>query len=183
MSAGWWLKRVGAIIGACGCAYYVLQYILILYIETELLQTYTWLSLSMVCLIGLVVTRWQYGNIPESKPKLHDRLQNNPGDINLPNGISETHETMRRSMGENSIREIETSRFPSRKPPNLEKSLEGMVIRGLPNTDVDLELQLPETTELELAGQKFKVIKGKIKIKTKKTRKPEQQKRMIRRRP
>jgi len=182
MTVGWWLKRVGAIIGACACAYYVLQYILIFYIETELLQTYMWLTFSMTWLVGLVATRWQYGNIPEAKPNIHDRLQNNQGDLNLPEGISKTYEKTRSPLSENAIREIATSRLSSRKA-DLEKSLEGMVIRGLPNTDVDLELELPDDTELELAGQKFKVTKGKIKIKTKKTQKQEQQKRTLRRRP
>ena len=164
----WFLKRfiVLAIIS-------IIAYFLVPQYVSTLKTQYTWITISVIWLIGLYVVRWQYNNLPEEpaepqKPFNLNMLKNtsnsaefkptnaNPPIVNNPNSY---------------IRELETRTFTPQKQKTqqftLEKLLEQSAIQGLLNNTLNITLELPES-EVKLLGKKWHVKKATLKVKTRK---------------
>ena len=116
------------------------------------------LTVSVTWLAGLLFIRSQYVKLPretDQTPDWVDRLRK-PSDNSAPQEDPE-HKTTNGPIS------------PSPTIPGLEKVLERRIVDALNSNTVDLELEIPTDTELTILGQKWKVNKGKLTVKTKPT--------------
>lgn len=163
----WFLKRFTVLIGVSVIAYFLVPQ----YVSTFKTQ-YTWITISLVWLIGLYVTRWQYNNLPEET--IEPRQPFNLGMLkNTPNsaGFEPANSNSPANNPDTFIRELETRTLaPKKQNPQqftLEKLLERSAIQGLLNNTLNITLELPET-EVKLLGKKWHVKKATLKVKTRK---------------
>lgn len=176
----WFALRFGAITGASVGIYYGLNYILVLYLPALNLPVYTWMAISMVWVVGLIIVRWQFSNEDFSegdspnkrkfdfrKFLTQERNSENPGNektlIEQAQGQKPNCEA---EPGPNEIREVGTEK----KEVRLTNIVEGVVEHSLADAELSLDLELPENTELMIHGQKYTVKKGSVKIRPKKSK-------------
>jgi len=126
-------------------------------IHPALLQTSSWLTISILWLVGLILARIK---VAKFSPSL--------GQAEPVNWLDALRK--RKSTTENA--EPEKQDCPGQPPAegtlDLEKVLEAQVSKALTNNQVKLILEIPEDTELKIMGQKWKVKKGKLTITTQK---------------
>ena len=164
----WFLKRFAVLTGASVIAYFLVPQ----YVSTLKMQ-YTWITVSVIWLIGLYLVRWQYNNLPEEtaepqQPFNLNMLKNTPNSA----GFKPTNSNPPIVNNPNSfIRELETKTLAPKKqntqPFTLEKLLERSAIQGLLNNTLNITLELPES-EVKLLGKKWRVKKATLKVKTRK---------------
>lgn len=175
----WFTVRIGAITGASVAIYYVLNYILALYVSSLNLPVYTWMAISMVWVIGLIIVRWQFNNEDFSegdspnKEKFdfrrfltQQRNRENPG--NEQTVLEQAHGgklNPTAQPGPNEIRDMGTKK----NELGLSNIVEGIVGNSLAEAELSLDLELPGGTELTVHGQKYTVKKGNVKIRPKKS--------------
>jgi len=164
----WFLKRFAVLIGASVIAYFLVPQ----YISTFKIQ-YTWITISVIWLIGLYVVRWQYNNLPEETVEPQQ-----PFNLNMLKNTQKSTEFEPTNSNSpivnnpnNFIRELETRTLTPKKqnsqPLTLEKLLEQSAIQGLLNNTLNITLELPES-EVKLLGKKWRVKKATLKVKTRK---------------
>jgi hypothetical protein len=126
-------------------------------IHPALLQIVSWLTISILWLVGLILARIK---VAKFSPSLG---QAEP--VNWLNALRK-----RKPTAENA--EPEKQDCPGQPQPevtlDLEKAVEAQVSRALTNNQVKLVLEIPEDTELKIMGQKWIVKKGKLTITTQK---------------
>jgi len=175
----WFAFRIGAITGASVGIYYVSTYILALYLRFANLPVYTWMAISMVWVIGLIIVRWQFSNEDfsegdsPSKTKFDFRrfLNQQRHSENLGNEKTVMEKAHMENPDPdkkpepNEIREMNTRK----NAVGLTNIVEGIVGDSLADAELSLDLELPEGTELKVHGQNYTVKKGSVKIRPKKS--------------
>lgn len=126
-------------------------------IHPALLQTISWLTISLLWLVGLILARIKLAKFSLSLGQAEP--------VNWLDALRK-----RKPAAENA--EAEKQDCPGQPPAegtlDLEKVLEAQVSKALTNNQVKLVLEIPEDTELKIMGQKWKVKKGKLTITTQK---------------
>lgn len=118
-----------------------------------------WLGISILWVAGLSVILYRYNKLPPQRPAIEEKdwvkrvtLQSNSPKLNNPQPDSDPPAI--------SI---------SNEPPNLEKTLEARARQALTDNQLNIELEIPHGTELEILGEKWKVHKARLRIKTVRT--------------
>jgi len=174
----WFALRFGTIAGASVGIYYVCNYILNLYLPALNLPIYTWMAISMIWVVGLVIVRWQFnngfseGDSPDKEKfdfrSFLNRERNPESPGNEQTLIEQAHGKKLNPgthPGPNEIREMDTKQ----NEVGLTNIVEGIVGNSLADAELTLDLELPEGTELMVHGQKYTVKKGNVKIRPKKS--------------
>lgn len=153
--------RIIGIASSCAVFYYVMtNYVAsMLKIHPAIAQSYAWVGLSAVSLIGLLITKFQFDHLPKSQKKItdfhewmKDQKQNKKGEM-----------TIDQKTG--------SSPNPGPDPPqkkNLSEIVEAITGQSLAEGEIQLDLELEKGTELTIYGQKCKIRKGSVKVKPRK---------------
>jgi len=172
----WFLFRFGIIGGLSAITYYIMNFVVPSYfmLRENQIFAYAWLATSMIFLTGFAIIKWQFDNIPSgpkedfdfqaylhgekkgSAPNLSELARRSPGKRNQNPG----------KPGATEIREVSTEK----NPLDMGQIVEGVVGQSLADAELTLDLEVPEGTELDVYGQKYKVKKGSLKIKPRKSK-------------
>lgn len=172
----WFAYRISGIAVASAIIYFMLNNLMavqFLKIPSAQLPLYSWLFVSLVWVIGLVMVKWQFSQIDQKRKKPFDfkRFLTNQKKSSTGEG---------KSLLESAIPPLENPSEKSEHPlkPNenpgkvkLENIVEGIAGQSLAEGEVSLDLEIEQDTELQIFGHTCKVKKGNVKIRPHKTRK------------
>lgn len=151
----WLTFRLGSLAGISSAIFVVFYFLGPSFqINPVLVQVYSWVSISAVDLIGLYIIRMTYVKQPSQSPQ---------GTKNWLDQLR--HPGQQRGDPDPPAAPVVHC---AADPPSLEQVLTEKTLDALTNNNMNLTLEIPENTELNILGQKWKVTQGKLTVRTKK---------------